>query len=156
MQQSPAARIVHVSSRAHRRAQRINFLDFNYSRHYAAWEVYGHSKLANILFSNELARRLDGGTVTTNALHPGLVATSFGGNNGFLARAAMRIAKRFLLSAEEGAKTVVYLASALEVQGVTGKYFVEQQAQDPFPTATDIVEARRLWELSERLLDGYI
>jgi retinol dehydrogenase 12 len=156
MQQSAAARIVHVSSGAHRKCERINFTDINHARKYAAYRVYGHSKLANILFSNELARRLEGTAVMSNAMHPGVVATGFGRNNGWIGRAAMRVATPFLRTPQQGAATAVYLSCAPELDSVSGKYFVDEAPREPTPIATDIYEARRLWEFSERLLDGYL
>ena len=145
---SAPARIINVSSNAHQ-GSRINFADIESRRRYMSWAVYGQSKLANVLFTYELKRRLDGNGVTANTLHPGFVASSFGHNNhdlvGWGTRIAQKIAGR---SPEEGAHTIIYLASSPEVEGVTGKYFVDEKAVPSSPATYDESTARRLWELS--------
>lgn len=148
---APAGRIVNVSSGAHRGAT-IDFDDLQCERSYSGWRAYQRSKLANLLFTFELARRLDGSTVTANALHPGFVASRFGLNNGPLFRFGIRIA--FMTSAipvDEGAKTSVYLASSPEVADVSGRYFVKCRPEEPSSPAQDPDAARRLWEVSERM-----
>lgn len=148
---APAGRIVNVSSGAHRGAE-IDFDDLQCERSYSGWRAYQRSKLANLLFTLELARRLDGSAVTANALHPGFVASRFGLNNGLLFRFGIRIA--FMTSAipvDEGAKTSVYLASSPEVADVSGRYFVKCRPEEPSPAAQDPDAARRLWEVSERM-----
>ena len=123
---SPAARVVNVSSTAHQGA-RIDFDDLQ-GRRYTGWRAYGRSKLANLLFTYELARRLKGTPVTANALHPGLVGTNLLANNGRIGS----LLKVFLglrgTSPREGAETVVYLASSPEVAGLTGQYYVKKRA----------------------------
>lgn len=147
---SAPARVVNVSSDAHRGAQ-MNFDDLQNRRRYAGFRVYAQSKLANVLFTYELARRLEGSSVTANALHPGFVATNFAQNNGFLFRLFMPLAQLSAISPEEGARTSIYLASSPEVEGVTGKYFVRQQAVQSSPASYDEQSARRLWDVSLEL-----
>jgi NAD(P)-dependent dehydrogenase (short-subunit alcohol dehydrogenase family) len=121
---SAPARIINVSSRAHVRVPGLNFDDLQNRKGYAGQQVYGQSKLANVLFTYELARRLEGTRITVNALHPGFVATRFATNNGVLARLARPLLDLFAISVEEGAQTMVYLATSPEVESMTGKYFV--------------------------------
>ena len=118
-------------------------------------QAYSRSKLANILFTTELARRLAGTGVTANALHPGTVASGFardGDASGFLAF-GVKLIKPFILTPEKGARTTVYLASSPEVAEVTGKYFVKCRARDPSPAARDQAAAARLWSASEELVE---
>jgi retinol dehydrogenase 12 len=145
-----AARIVNVASRAHEGAT-IDFDDLQGERGYTGWRAYQRSKLANILFTAELARRLAGTRVTANALHPGFVATRFGMNNGLLFRIGMRLAFTTAIGEEEGARTTVHLATSPEVDGVTGRYFVQCREAEPSAAARDMQAARRLWEISERM-----
>ncbi len=147
---SAPARIINVSSDAHRGGS-INFDDLQSRRRYAGFRVYAQSKLANVLFTYELARRLKGSDVTCNALHPGFVATNFAKNNGFLFRLFMPLAQLGALSPEEGARTSIYLASSPEVEGVSGKYFVREQAVPSAPLSYDEQIARRLWDVSLEL-----
>lgn len=148
---SAPARVVNVSSNAHQ-GSRINFADIESRRLYMSWTAYGQSKLANVLFTYELARRLNDSGVTANALHPGFVASAFGHNNhdlvGWGTRIAQKIAGR---SPEEGARTMIYLACSPEVEGVSGKYFVDEKAVPSSPASYDEDSARRLWELSEAM-----
>ena len=148
---SAPARIICVSSDAHTGTS-IRFDDPQFKKGYSGFGVYGHSKLANILFTYELARRLEGTRVTANALHPGFVATGFGHNNGGLVRLGMRVVQRFgARTPEKGAETSVYLASSPEVEGVTGKYFVDKHPVQSSPESYDRTAAARLWELSEQM-----
>jgi NAD(P)-dependent dehydrogenase (short-subunit alcohol dehydrogenase family) len=145
------SRVVTVSSAAHLRAQ-MSFDDLEGRARYQAWTAYGQSKLANLLFTYELARRFAGSGITANALHPGFVASDFGGNNGGLMKAMMAVAKRLWgLSVEEGARTSIYLASSGEVQGVTGRYFVKCREAESSPASRDRQSMRRLWEISSRM-----
>jgi len=116
------ARVVNVSSAAHR-GSRIHFDNLQGEHGYNGWRAYGQSKLANVLFTFELARRMQGSGVTANALHPGFVATGFGHNNGRVLRLFMRLANRFALTPEQGAETSIYLASSPQLRGVTGMLF---------------------------------
>ena len=147
---SAPARIVNVASNAHHGGQ-INFTDLQGQHRYGGWRAYCQSKLANILFTYELARRLDGTGVTANAVHPGFVATGFGHNNhGLLAR-LIRLAQLTALSPEQGAETLIYLASSLAVEGITGKYFVKKRSVKSSRASYDQAAAQRLWQLSEHL-----
>lgn len=142
------ARIVNVSSDAHRMAV-IDFDDIEGQRRYNGWRMYGQSKLANILFTRELSRRLQGLGITANALHPGFVATRFGHNNGGLMGLAMKaLQKVAALTPEQGAQTSLYLATSPEVAGVNGQYFSDRRAVSPSAAAQDDQTAARLWAWS--------
>jgi NAD(P)-dependent dehydrogenase (short-subunit alcohol dehydrogenase family) len=153
--ESSPARIVNVASTAHLQARKgMPFDDLQSTGRYAGMRVYGESKLANILFTNELARRLEGQGVTANSLHPGTVSTGYGGDGdakGFLA-VGLKIAKPFFLSPEKGARTSIYLASSPDVAGISGQYFVKSRPKQPRKQALDAEGARRLWEVSEALI----
>ena len=153
---SAPARIVNVASTAHNFARRgMVFDDLMAERSYKQMEVYGRSKLANILFTTELARRLDGTGVTANSLHPGSVATGYardGDTNGFLAW-GVKVYAPFSLTPEQGARTSVYLCSSPDVEGVTGRYFAKCKEKVPSATARDAAAAARLWEVSEQLVE---
>lgn len=152
LQECAPARIVHVASNAHAFCKGMRWHDLSHERGFSAFPAYGHSKLANILFSGELARRLRGSGVTSNALHPGAVASGIGTNNGVAGRVVPLLLKPFFRSPAKGAETAVYLASAAEVDGVTGKYFLDSKPVDPKPWALDTNAAGRLWVTSEKLL----
>jgi NAD(P)-dependent dehydrogenase (short-subunit alcohol dehydrogenase family) len=151
LEATPGARIVCTASAAHRRAH-MDFNDLQMEKSYNGFMMYSRSKLMNILFTRELARRLAGTGVTANSLHPGFVATRWAdGNGGFLAF-MVKVGKRFTaLTPEEGAKTIIYLASSPEVDGVTGKYFHKCQQELPTAQAQNDADARRLWDLSMQL-----
>jgi NAD(P)-dependent dehydrogenase (short-subunit alcohol dehydrogenase family) len=149
------SRVVNVSSTAHKQARKgLDFDDLQSEQGYRGFSAYGRSKLANILFTRELARRWDDSGVSANALHPGLVATHFGrdGDQGRLASLAMPILKPFALSPKQGAQTSIYLASAPEVEGITGGYWVKSAPASPSAAAQDDGAARKLWEVSEQLV----
>jgi NAD(P)-dependent dehydrogenase (short-subunit alcohol dehydrogenase family) len=151
LQAAAPARIVSVASAAHR-GNTLDFADLQNARDYRGFTVYGRSKLANILFTRELARRLAGTGVTANCLHPGFVATRFGDNNGGLISLGIGVAKNlFAISPEKGAETIVYLASSPDVAGVTGGYFAKSRPAQPTAAAQDDAAARRLWEESAKL-----
>lgn len=143
IQASTPARIINVSSDAHQRPNQINFDDLGYRKNYNGWMTYGQSKLANILFTRELARRLEGTGVTVNACHPGFVNTNFAPAAG--------LAMRGPLTPEEGADTQLWLATSDDVTGITGKYFVRRRETRPSAAATDDQAARRLWEVSAQM-----
>ena len=148
---SKAARIVTVSSMAHR-SGKLDFDDLNWEkRKYSGLQAYGATKLANILFTTELARRLDGSKVTANCLHPGVVATNIFNTMGFGGRLVSVLFRPFMLSPAKGALTSVYLASSPEVAKVTGKFFDKCRETATAPAAQDAAAAQRLWEISERL-----
>jgi NAD(P)-dependent dehydrogenase (short-subunit alcohol dehydrogenase family) len=114
--------------------------------------VYGKSKLANILFNRELARRVEGTGVTANCLHPGFVATRFGDQSGGIVSIAVKIAKPIgAISAEEGAKTILYLASSPEVTGKSGGYYYKNALATPTKEAKSDEDAKRLWDVSAQL-----
>ena len=148
---SAPARVVTVSSNAHTRAT-LDLDDPQFERRgYAAFTVYGQSKLANILFTLELAERLQGRGVTANCLHPGFVRSQFGMRTNGLLAAGIRVARLFAITPEQGARTSIYLATSPEVADVTGRYFVNRRVATPRPQATDAELARRLWDASERM-----
>ncbi len=150
IQASAPARIVNVASRAHERA-RIHFDDLQGKQSYNAMRAYGQSKLGNVLFTYELARRLAGTRVTANALHPGVVGTGFAANNGSLVRLGLRLFHLFTINPEQGAQTSIYLAASPEVEGITGKYFVDRQAVPSSPMSYDTAVAGRLWQVSAEM-----
>ena len=145
---APEARIVNVSSSAHATG-RMRWDDLEFRRGYSAFAAYSQSKLANVLFTRELSRRLAGTRVTANALHPGFVATGFGRNNGPGMARVLNLMGRFAKTEEQGAQTSVYMASSPLVQGVSGRYFADEHEVKPAPRALDDGAAARLWEVSE-------
>jgi NAD(P)-dependent dehydrogenase (short-subunit alcohol dehydrogenase family) len=147
---SSAARIVNTASDAHK-GRVLDFEDLQSAKGFSALNVYGRSKLCNILFTRELSRRWRGRGVTVNCLHPGFVATRIGnGGGGFLSRAA-RLAKIFAISPGKGAETLVYLASSPDVAGVSGEYFYKCRPATPTAEARDDAAAKRLWVESAKL-----
>ena len=149
---SAPARIVNVSSRAHLRTAGLNFNDLQNRRGYFGMNVYNQSKLCNVLFTHELARRLAGTRITVNALHPGVVATNFFLNNGLLGQFARPIINLISIRPEDGAKTTLYLATSPKVEGVTGKYFDDHQREVAASKASyDRTAQLRLWQVSEQL-----
>ena len=171
------ARIVHVSSRLHEQAGSVGSLagrlvhlagvlnlprpplgqpgfDFDdlAMREYHGLEAYARSKLAQILFSNELARRLEGSGVSSNAVHPGSVATEVTRESRFLAL-GQKLVTGLLKTPEEGAATTLFVASDPSVRGRSGRYFADCREREPAKSATSIEDARRLWALSERMVD---
>jgi NAD(P)-dependent dehydrogenase (short-subunit alcohol dehydrogenase family) len=148
---APGARVVNTSSDAHKGNQ-VDFGDLQSSKDYRAFRVYGRSKLCNILYTRELARRWAGAGITANSLHPGFVATRFGDQSGGAMSVVIRVAKSiFAISQEKGAETIIYLASSPDVAGVSGKYFYKCAESTPTNEAQDDDSARRLWEETERL-----
>ena len=149
------ARIVTTASGAHRRAT-IPFDDLQITGKYSPMGAYGTSKLANILFTRALAKRLQGTAVTATCLHPGLVRTNFGRHNErdvpALAKAIIGLVMRFARSPEKGAETVIYLASAPGVQGASGGYYVDCKPATTSSAAKDDSVAERLWQVSEQLV----
>ncbi len=153
---SAPARVVNVASAAHTAARKgIPFDDLQTTKvRYKAMRVYGESKLENILFTTELARRLAGSGVTANALHPGAVRTGYGadGDSRGLLAFGLKIAHPFFLSPAQGARTSVFLASSPQVEGVSGKYFAKCEEKQPRKWAQDPEAAERLWQVSEDLV----
>ena len=141
------ARIVNVSSQVHAGAV-IDFEDLHSERGYTRTKVYGRTKLANILLTYELSRRLEGTGVTANCLHPGIVATNLLADAGGLPRKLKAVTRIISVDAESGARTSVYLASSEEVEGVSGRYFVRERAVESSGESYDEATARRLWDVS--------
>jgi len=145
MKKSAPSRIVNVASASHYSAQAAYFDDLKGEKSYSSFSAYSFSKLANILFSRELAERLEGSGVTSNSLHPGTIDTnmlriSYGGGGR---------------TVEEGAETPIYLAISEEVEGISGKYFSSKREKLPSETAQDIGLQKKLWEMSEDLLKNF-
>ncbi len=149
---SAPARVISVASRAHLQAPGLDFDDLNLEHRYSGWTAYCRSKLANILFTRELARRLTGSGVTANCLHPGFVASRFGDNNRGIFRWGLSLAKRLAAIDEaKGAETIVYLACDPAVAATTGGYFVRSRPATPSAAAQDDSAAAKLWEISTKL-----
>jgi retinol dehydrogenase 14 len=150
---SAPARIVTVSSGAQAQG-RIDFDDLQGERNYSGQRAYSQSKLANVMFTYELARRLEGTGVTATVLHPGVVRTSFGAEDQAAHFAVLiRMARPFMKTAAQGAATPVYLACSPQVEGVTGRYFANRKPKTAAKTAYDTTAAARLWQVSADLLD---
>ena len=149
---SAPARVVTVSSGAHARGS-IDFEDLQGQRVYSGERAYNQSKLANVMFTYELARRLQGAGVTANTLHPGVVRTNFGREDakGWM-RLMLPVIRPFLKSPDKGAATSVYLASSPEVQEATGQYFTKQKANRSSTASYDATAAARLWDVSATLV----
>jgi NAD(P)-dependent dehydrogenase (short-subunit alcohol dehydrogenase family) len=145
------ARVVNVASEAHKLARTIDFGDLGHARRYRAMRVYGHSKLANILFTYELARRLAGSGVTANCVHPGAVGTRLGHNNGRVATLLATLLRPFFRTPAQGAATSLHVASSPALDGVTGKYFMNCRERRSSSVSYDPELARRLWEVSARM-----
>jgi len=151
---APSARIVNVASRAHFRG-RVNFDDLQSQRGYNGMRVYSTSKLMNVLFTHELARRLQDTNITANCLHPGFVASHFAWNNGWIVRLGISLMSG-RISVEEGARCPVHLASSFEVEGVSGKYFNYNLKETPSSEESyDQNIAKRLWDVTEKLVAAY-
>jgi NAD(P)-dependent dehydrogenase (short-subunit alcohol dehydrogenase family) len=151
IQNSAPARIVNVASNAHLNGT-MDLNDLELKNFYFGFSAYGRSKLANVLFTYELSRRLTDSGVTVNALHPGGVATNiFSTDFSIFGPAIKWIVGRFTLTPEQGADNTIYLATSPEVEGVTGKYFVKRKAVTSAPISYDEKLARQLWEISEKI-----
>jgi retinol dehydrogenase-12 len=150
LQANGHSRIVTIASEAHRGAT-IDFHDPGGERGYSAWRAYSQSKLANILFTRELARRIRGSGVTANCLHPGVVRTGFGRRGPISIRVGTRIVGLLLLSPKKGADTAIWLANSADVEGASGGYYKRRRLNQPATAARDPETAKRLWQLSEKL-----
>jgi NAD(P)-dependent dehydrogenase (short-subunit alcohol dehydrogenase family) len=150
--ESAPSRIINISSGVHTSAD-LNFDDINQSSNYRSYRAYANSKLANLLFTYELTRRLEGTGVTVNALHPGFVRSNFGrrGRKWYI-RILFDLARIFAISVEKGAKTSIYLASSPEVEEVTGKYFYKSKSIKSSKASYDREAQKKLWQLSEDAL----
>ncbi len=144
---SQPARIVNVSSDAHR-GSKIKFDDIQMKHGYAGFGAYSQSKLANLLFTYELARRLEGTKITVNALHPGFVDTGFGKNNQGFIKFALGLMRPFQKKVDDGARTSIFLASSPEVETISGKYFADCKAVESDPASYDQAAAQKLWQVS--------
>ena len=151
LRESAPARIINVSSSSHWHPGRFNLEDLPKPGSNRGYRAYGRSKLCNILYTYELARRLVGTDITVNALHPGLVQTNIARNNGLIGRVVNFFIGARGVDADKGAETLVYLAASPEVEGVTGKFFVDCRAVPSSALSYDTDLAARLWDLSERL-----
>jgi NAD(P)-dependent dehydrogenase (short-subunit alcohol dehydrogenase family) len=145
LRRSAPARVVNVSSEAHRMGK-INFDDLQLTRNYSAFRAYGQSKLANLLFTRELARRLEGSGVVAHALHPGFVASDFANGPGLTHWTMRRLASLFAISTEQGAETSVHVATSPEPQALNGLYYVKCRPSTPSSAAIDDQAARLLWD----------
>jgi len=147
---SAPSRIINVSSVGHYKGH-INFDDLNLEKEYGGWKAYGQSKLALVLFTHELAKKLQGTGVTVNALHPGTVATNIWtrpfGSAGFI----MALPKLFMASPEKGAETIVYLASSPDAQSLSGEYLEKSKVKKSSEESYDEEIAQRLWDVSAKL-----
>lgn len=150
IKQSAPARIVNVASRAHESVRGINFSDLQFAQKYSPLASYGQSKLANILFTRELARQLEGTQVSVNCLHPGFVATRFGHGTNIMSF-IMSLLRPFQRSIDKGARTSIYLCSSPDVENISGEYFVDCKIAQPKPYAKDDVASKRLWEISKQM-----
>ncbi|KAF0106779.1 MAG: putative oxidoreductase [Anaerolineaceae bacterium] len=152
LKSSAPARIVNVASGMHARVKALDFANLQGEQKYSGWDAYARSKLCNLLFAYELARRLEGSGVTANALTPGYVATNIGADNGPLFETFAKLSARlFGRRPEVGARTGVHLAAAPEVEGVTGKYFADCREIPSSPLSHDRAAAEKLWQVSLEL-----
>lgn len=158
LKESAPARVITTASHGHKMAKKgIDFSDLDAEQLYRGVKKlmggptmrYGQTKLANILFTSELARRLEGTGVTAYCFDPGLVATNFNQDNGFVARLTMAAMKPFSRTPEEGAETLVWLAEAIDVTKHSGGYYADRQVKTPSEVALDMDAAKRLWDISE-------
>ena len=150
LKESAPSRVVTVSSEAERWGN-IDFDDLQSKKRYSGFPVYGMTKLANIMFTYELAERLAGTGVTATCMHPGAVNTRFGTNNSGPMTILFRAFKPFMRTPEQGADTVIWLAASPDVEGVSGRYYADRKPIEPKKIANDPAARRRLWDESERL-----
>jgi NAD(P)-dependent dehydrogenase (short-subunit alcohol dehydrogenase family) len=150
LKKSAPSRIVNVASASHY-GEKIHFDDIEGEKHFSGFRAYGQSKLACVLFTHNLARRLEGSGVTVNCLHPGFVRTNVARDNGLLIHFFYKLSGIFAVSPEKGAETVIYLSSSPEVSEVTGKYFTDKKEVRSSNESYDEKTSRRLWQLSEEL-----
>jgi retinol dehydrogenase 14 len=146
---SAPSRIVNVTSDAHKGAK-VHFEDLQGEKRFSGWQAYSQSKLAMILFTHELAKRLDGTGVTVNSAHPGVVRTNFANNNG-LVTFGFKFLRPFFISPEAAAKRILYVSTSPDLEGVTGKYFTKMHEVKSSQESYDDDSAKRLWQISEQL-----
>lgn len=156
IKRTPEARIVVVSSGAHKMGK-IDFDNLDLKRGYSVFRAYGRSKLCNVLFTKELARRLEGSGVIVNCMHPGAVATNIGvdRDTGF-GKTVMRMLRPFFLTPEQASETVLYLACDEEVRNISGEYFYRRKPARISRLAADAALARKLWDVSEEIVGDYL
>ncbi|MFX0021272.1 MAG: SDR family oxidoreductase [Candidatus Hermodarchaeota archaeon] len=148
IKKSAPSRIINVTSAAHKRSK-IDFEDLqSENKKYRLFSIYGISKLAEMLFTYELSRKLEGIKVTVNAVHPGVVATNLGRDQS---KFSQWFARKFFKSPEEGAQTSIYLASSPDVEGITGKYFINKEPRESSEETYKKEDAERLWAICEEL-----
>ncbi len=152
---SDSARIVNIASGAHILIRGINFGDINFQKGFKMLKVYGHSKLANLLFSYELAKRLKNTKITVNAVDPGEVSTGLGQQNKGFSSILYWVMKPFIQSPEKGAYTSIYVATSSKLKGVTGKYFRDCKEKEPKPWAKNDEMANKLWTVSLKMVSNY-
>jgi len=150
LKQTPEARIINVASHTHFQGQ-IDLRDLHLQKKYKGSKAYASSKLAIVLFTQELAERLKDTDITVNALNPGLVATNIWPEEKWYQALASKIIKWFLISTQEAAQTSIYLASSDNVKSVTGKYFYKKKPKEVSPKSRDMQLQKGLWQLSEKL-----
>lgn len=151
LRETPSARIVNVASEAHRFAK-FDLDDLHSKRGYSSMRVYGASKLANILYTNELARRFSGEDLRVWSLHPGAVATRLGANNGGIAKLLLPVLALFFKTPDQGAETSIHLCSEPNLDAPNGTYFANKRPKSISALARDERVAARLWEESERMV----
>ena len=156
IKESNSARIVNVSSAAHQFVKRMNFDDIHSKKSYKPFQVYGYTKLANILFTKKLSSILENDKITVNSLHPGVVGTSFGQNNtNNLNKVLSFIAKPFMRTSEKGAETSIYLCSSPDVSDISGQYFYNCKVAKTSKWAQSKKDADKLWDLSEKMTRSF-
>ena len=151
LKEGAPSRIINVSSGAHAFVKGFNFDDVNSLKEYKPFKVYGYSKLANILFTKKLSQVLENENIIVNCLHPGVVGTGFGQNNGIFSKILFNLSKPFMRSSEKGAETSIYLCSSPDVSDVSGQYFYNCKIAKTTKWARSEEDADRLWNLSKEL-----
>tara|TARA_E500000331_G_scaffold2840_1_gene2960 strand:+ start:67 stop:918 length:852 start_codon:yes stop_codon:yes gene_type:complete len=151
LKEGTPSRIINVSSGAHAFVRGFNFDDVNSLKEYKPFKVYGYSKLANILFTKKLSQVLENENIIVNCLHPGVVGTGFGQNNGIFSKILFNLTKPFMRSSEKGAETSIYLCSSPDVSDVSGQYFYNCKIAKTTSWANNQEDAERLWDLSKEL-----
>ena len=151
LKEGTPSRIINVSSGAHAFVKGFNFDDVNSLKEYKPFKVYGYSKLANILFTKKLSQVLENENIIVNCLHPGVVGTGFGQNNGIFSKILFNLSKPFMRSSEKGAETSIYLCSSPDISDVSGQYFYNCKIAKTTSWANNQEDADRLWDLSKEL-----
>jgi len=152
LERAGKSRIINVSSGLYKRGK-IDFNDLEMKKTFSSWPAYSRTKLALVLFTKELAKRLDSSKITVNALAPGFVRTNLGHDFPLIQRLAMKL---LAVSTKKGAATSVYLALNNDVEKTTGKFFENSQEQETTPEANDEIEAQKLWQIAESYLKNYM